>query len=85
MIAQLDLEHSVHKILKNQGAGKRWLPGKIVQVTGAVSFLVELQAGREKQCHLDQLRSQESGDDTHIESEVVEEDTILINWLRMLN
>ena len=67
-----------HVFVKNQGAGKRWLPGKIMQVTGPVSFLVELQDGREKRCHLDQLRSRESGDDAHVESEVVEEDTIPI-------
>ena len=31
--------------VKNFGAGDRWLPGRIVQVSGPVSFQVELERG----------------------------------------
>ena len=43
--------------LKNFGAGQRWLPGQIVEMTGPVSFQVLLEDGRRKRCHQDQLRS----------------------------
>ena len=42
--------------MKNFGAGQKWLSGKIIQVTGPVSFRVRLEDGREKRCHQDQLR-----------------------------
>ena len=43
--------------MKNVNSSRRWLPGRIVQVTGPVSFLVQLDDGRQKRCHQDQLRS----------------------------
>ena len=43
--------------VKNFGAGQRWLPGQIVDVSGPVSFHVLLEDGRRKRCHQDQLRS----------------------------
>ena len=43
--------------VKNFGAGRRWLPGQIVEMTGPVSFRVLLEDGRRKRCHQDQLRS----------------------------
>ena len=43
--------------LKNFGAGARWLPGKIVEKSGPVSYHVVLEDGRRKRCHQDQLRS----------------------------
>ena len=43
--------------LKNFGAGARWLPGKIVEKSGLVSYHVVLEDGRRKRCHQDQLRS----------------------------
>ena len=42
--------------LKNYGAGSGWLPGKIIQRSGPVSFQVLLEDGRRKRCHQDQLR-----------------------------
>ena len=42
--------------VKNYGRGQRWLPGKIIKVTGPVSFLVKLANGRYQGCHQDQLR-----------------------------
>ena len=49
--------------VKNFGSGSRWLPGKIVNVTGPVSFHVELEDGRQRRCHLDHLRRREVEDD----------------------
>ena len=42
--------------VKNYGSGRRWLPGKIEQVTGPVSFQVKLDDGRTRRCHQDQIR-----------------------------
>ena len=42
--------------MKNLGAGSKWLPGKIVETSGLVSFHVLLEDGRHKRCHQDQLR-----------------------------
>ena len=43
--------------MKNFGAGRRWLPGQVVEMSGPVSFHVLLEDGRCKRCHQDQLRS----------------------------
>ena len=43
---------------KNYGSGDRWLSGKIVKVTGPVSFRVKLDDGRVHRYHQDQLRHQ---------------------------
>jgi len=50
--------------VKNFGSGFRWLPGKIVNITGPVSFHVELEDGRQRRCHLDHLRRREIEDST---------------------
>ena len=42
--------------VKNFGAGRRWLLGQIIEITGPVSFHVLLEDGRPKRCHQDQLR-----------------------------
>ena len=42
--------------VKNFGAGSRWLPGEIVEMSGPVSFHVELEDGRRRRCHQDRLR-----------------------------
>ena len=42
--------------VKNFGVGDRWLPGRIVDVSGPVSFHVQLEDGRRKRCHQDHLR-----------------------------
>ena len=38
------------------GTGSVWLPAKIVESTGPVSFRVVLEDGRNRRCHQDQLR-----------------------------
>ena len=43
--------------MTNFGAGRRWLPGQVVEMSGPVSFHVLLEDGRRKRCHQDQLRS----------------------------
>ena len=41
--------------VKNNGAGSVWLRGPIIRTTGPVSFRVQLEDGREWQCHQDHL------------------------------
>ena len=43
--------------MKKFGAGRRWLSGQVVEMSGPVSFHVLLEDGRRKRCHQDQLRS----------------------------
>ena len=64
--------------VKNFGKGQMWLPGKIVKVTGPVSFIVALQDSRQRRCHVDQLRSRESEDEIQ-EPEMVEDESIPIS------
>ena len=45
---------------KNFRGKPRWLPGTIIQVSGPLSFRVELLDGRVMRCHQDQLRARES-------------------------
>ena len=42
--------------VKNFGPGQKWLPGKVVEMTGPVSYRVEMEDGRERRCHQDQVR-----------------------------
>ena len=42
--------------LLRTGTGSRWLPGEIVEMSGPVSFHVELEDGRRRRCHQDHLR-----------------------------
>ena len=45
-----------HVFVKNHGVGERWVPGVIREMSGPVSFHVELEDGRHKRCHQDHLR-----------------------------
>ena len=45
-----------HVFVKNFGAGSKWLPGQIVDMSGPVSFLVQLEDSRSRRCHQDHLR-----------------------------
>ena len=45
---------------KNFRGKPRWLPGAIIQVSGPLSFRVELLDGRVMRCHQDQLKARES-------------------------
>jgi hypothetical protein len=48
-------------LLKNF-TGSGWLPGKIIETSGPVSFHVLLDDGRCKRCHQDHLRSRVTDD-----------------------
>ena len=48
--------------VRNFSAGDRWLPGRIVNLAGPVSFHVQLEDGRRRKCHQDQLRARVVGD-----------------------
>ena len=56
-------------LVKNHGAGPQWLPGTIVKCSGPVSFHVQLEDGRRRRCHQDQLLSR-TAEDNEAESEV---------------
>ena len=43
--------------VKNYGSGHVWLPGHVVQISGPLSYVVELTSGHTRRCHIDQLRS----------------------------
>lgn len=50
-----------------------WLPGKVVETTGPVSFIVLLDDGRRRRCHQDQLRSRVVGEGPPKMSEITVE------------
>ena len=50
-------EKGDHVMVRNQSAGPKWLPGVIVERSGPVSFHVQLEDGRRRRCHQDQLLS----------------------------
>ena len=61
--------------VRNYSTGNKWLPGRISSSTGPVSFSVQLEDGRERRCHVDQLKRR-AVDDTPDMSEMVLDDTI---------
>ena len=64
---------------KNFGAGPKWLPCKIVDVTGPVSFRVLLENGRNKQCHQDQLHARLVDDNSSEMSQIPEDESVPIS------
>ena len=61
-------------LVKNYGAGCKWLPGKILDTLGPLSFHVLLEDGRRRRCHQDQLRQREVSDETSDMSQISLED-----------
>lgn len=47
---------------RNYGQGPLWLPGKVIDVSGSVSYLILLEDGRRAHRHVDQLKSRRSGE-----------------------
>lgn len=64
--------------VRNYGAGSLWLPGKITEKTGPVSFRVVLGDGRNRRCHQDQLRPRVVDDGPPEMSEVTVETDIAV-------
>ena len=62
--------------VKNFGCGSRWLPGKIVQVSGPVSFHVELEDGRHRKYNQDHLRHRVVDDGGPEMSQVAPDDSL---------
>lgn len=65
--------------VKNFAGGQRWLPGKIIRVTGPVSFHVQLEDGRNRRCHQDQLRLREVDDTPEQEDDLFERPAVVID------
>ena len=53
-IRQFNIGDKVY--VQNFGQGQRWLPGQVQEVTGLVSFLIELVDGRSVRRHQDHVR-----------------------------
>ena len=63
---------------KNFGSGRRWLPGKMIEVTGPVSFRVKLSDGRQHRYHQGQLRHRYCEEDVTETSDVEYDDSMPI-------
>ena len=67
-------------LVKNFGSGCQWLPGKILDMSGPLSFRVQLEDGRQRCCHQDHLCLREvEGAMSSDMSQIAPEDTILIS------
>ena len=66
---QRELQIGQHVMVKNMppNSAPKWVPGKIVDILGPVSFLVEDERGRQLKRHLDHLK--ELGDRPSTETE----------------
>ena len=62
-------------LVRNFGSGCRWLPGRIVQQTGPVLFRANLEDGRLRKCHQDQLRTTSTRSQTQTSSRTAESNT----------
>ena len=61
-VENLELSAFGDAVLLKNFTGPGWLPGKIVDTSGPVSFHVLLKDGRCKRCHQDQLRPRVTDD-----------------------
>ena len=41
--------------VRNYGVGPKWLSGEVMQVSGAVTYVVQLESGQRRRCHVNQL------------------------------
>ena len=57
MIVGQEHENSMLEDAKNYGPGPAWLPGQVVEVSGAVLYTIMLEDGRSVRRHVEQLRS----------------------------
>ena len=63
-------------LVKNYGSGCRWLPGRIMEASGPVSFRVRLEDGRLTRCHQDQIRPRLVENETSEMSQTAVDDTL---------
>ena len=66
--------------VKNQGRGETWLPGRIIESSGPVSFKVQLQDGRTISRHQDHLRKRFTEDPEQSDIPLCEDDMDIENW-----
>ena len=65
--------------VKNFSGGCRWLPGRIIELSGPVSCRVRLEDGRLRRCHQDHLRSRLVDDGISDTSPTVPDDGVPIS------
>ena len=46
--------------VRNFGGGEKWLPGVVSDCKGPLSFIITLEDGRTKKCHIDHMRARTS-------------------------
>ena len=59
--------------VKNFSPGPQWVPGKVIEVSGPVSYVIQLNDGRQRRCH---LRARMGDADTEEMSQIIPEDSI---------
>ena len=64
-------------LVRNFSPGQRWLPGKIAEISGPVSYKVRLEDRRLRRCQQDQLRSR-MGADEDVAVPTMEDETVPI-------
>ena len=62
--------------VKNFSPGPQWVPGNVLEVSGPVSYVIQLNNGRQRRCHIDHLRAQLGDTDTDEMSQIIPEDSI---------
>lgn len=62
--------------VKNFGPGPQWISGRIIEISGPVSYVVQLDDGRQRRCHQDHLRARIGESDTRESMSHAEEDSI---------
>ena len=54
--------------VRNQPSGDKWISGVVLQAHGNVSYSVRLEGGRNRKCHIDQLREAVQSPENAVES-----------------
>ena len=62
--------------VKNFSPGPQWVPGKVIEISGPVSYVIQLNDGRQRRCHIDHLRARVGDTDTDEISQIIPEDSI---------
>lgn len=69
------MEEGESVFVRNYARGNKWLPGMVVEVTGPVSYVVQLEGGHTVRRHIDQMRRRELTDESDDLRQGIEADT----------